>query len=144
MRHCLLDWLIDCGLKSSDQYFSYVNDENKFTLHIYIDDFSRFCLSCLVYVLLLKTLNLHGFPAFWLGRTWWRLFQKRIEGTKWDICITLTLLSVSLFTVDIWLFECKVYYIYIPRDITFSTCIVAQWSNVRLFVIEVHNEHQWW
>ena len=124
LRHCLLDWLIDYGLTSSDHYFSYVNDENKFTLHIYIDDFSRFCLSCLVYFLLLKTLHLYGFPAFWLGRTWWRLFQKRIEGTKWDICITLTLLSVSLFTVDIRLFECKVYYIYIYPETSHSAPVL--------------------
>jgi len=63
-------------------------------------DLSRFWLSCLgLFVFLLpKTFKLFGFQIFWLERTWWRLFQKRVLRTKFDIYVFITnnLLSVTL------------------------------------------------
>jgi hypothetical protein len=50
-----------------------------------------------------KTLNFLAFQYFDFERTWWRLFQKRAVGTKFDIyvCITFQLKLKLLKNVDL-------------------------------------------
>jgi hypothetical protein len=36
-----------------------------------------------------KDFKLYGFPIFDYERTWWKLFQKRVMRTQWDIYIII-------------------------------------------------------
>jgi hypothetical protein len=42
-----------------------------------------------------KTLNYLAFQSFDFGRTWWRLFQKRVVRTKFDIYDFIILFIVN-------------------------------------------------
>jgi hypothetical protein len=95
-----------------------------FVIKFVIGDLSRFWwsyLGPLVY-LLAKLLNYLAFQPFDFERTWWRLFQKRIVRTKFDIYV---LLSVNCDRSVVFI---RVLWFLPPVKLTAKICLKYCWK----------------
>ena len=94
-----------------------------------IDDLSKFWLSCLgpLVFVLTKLLNYLAFQSFDFECTWWRLFQKHVVGTKFDIKVFITLHTNSFARHN--------------NDktdlLTFITCRTNKWCHITITCIRI-------
>ena len=73
-----------------------------------------------------KTLNYLAFQSFDFERTWWRLFQKRVERTRFDMYVFMSVISLWEQATFQWDDVCFVLY---TNTLNWSCVLIAYWNS---------------